>query len=836
MSFLKSKHSGWTWDMKRTPYMGGGGGSPGPTTSYTQTSNIPDYAEPYVHSMLGATQKQMFTLDDANQVVGFQPYKPYSTNVNDYIAGFSPLQQQAQQSAYGLQTPGQFAPATGLAALSGMGSLGAGQQYASNVTNPASMQAYMSPYQQGVTDIAKNAAIREAQMANVANKLGAARQGTYGGAREILGRTERERNLLSNLSNIQAQGSQAAYDRALQSQQFGANLGLQGYGQAGQMAGQLGQLGTQQLAAQTGIIGTQAAQGLTQQQQEQSKINQAIQDYATQQQYPLMQLGFMSNMLRGLPMQAQTTQMYQAQPSTLQQGIGLLGAGASLYGAGKAEGGQIKEMAEGGITGYKYGGAIPEPKLAGMAQNLSVEQLKARLQDPQLDSGERQIFADALADKTKEKARSEGIAAAGGGLFNTMGYAGGGILAFADEGQVKDPEELANQINLIGAQLDAVNKEAGGRTAPGSKQRAFAPEKVAEFENLQKRKSELQSEYSDLMSKAGLDKPAIGYRSGVAPTTLYPNSTEQALLGTKPPQTSAMPTAGEFKAFDEATERFLAEQKAGKGKDTTAGPTTGATASRASSAGSGSTGAGPSGLSGILANLRKEGPQGELGADYLEKLKALEAGADQRLSKADKIAMAKGFLKFASTPAPGGIGQAMAAGLGEYTEGYAKAIDSDEKFRMETAKLQNDILALRRAEERGDVKLAADLQDKIADRSNRLQVAQIGAAASHSAGAREEGYVKQLMAQGMSLEQALQVVKGAGKFESNDIQKAKLLLADINEQLFALGADPKKNAAKIADLEAKRNAITQSMAVGGGKTSAGGGGNVMRFDAKGNPV
>jgi hypothetical protein len=70
--------------------------------------------------------------------------------------------------------------------------------------------------------------------------------------------------------------------------------------------------------------------GAQQQALEQSKINQAIQDYAIQQQYPMMQLGFMSNMLRGLPMQAQTTQLYQAQPSTLQQGIGLAGAAGTL--------------------------------------------------------------------------------------------------------------------------------------------------------------------------------------------------------------------------------------------------------------------------------------------------------------------------------------------------------------------------------------------------------------------------------------------------------------------------------------------------------------------------
>ena len=72
-----------------------------------------------------------------------------------------------------------------------------------------------------------------------------------------------------------------------------------------------------------------------QQAQEQQKINQAIQDYATAQQYPYMQLGIMNSMLRGLPLQSSTTQMYQAQPSTGQQ---LLGYGLGALGAYKAFG------------------------------------------------------------------------------------------------------------------------------------------------------------------------------------------------------------------------------------------------------------------------------------------------------------------------------------------------------------------------------------------------------------------------------------------------------------------------------------------------------------------
>jgi len=85
---------------------GGGGGSPapaGPTNTTVQNTNIPDYAQPYVESMLGATQQQLFnTSTDASgnvNITGIKPYQPYSTNPSDYVAGFSPLQQQAQQGA-----------------------------------------------------------------------------------------------------------------------------------------------------------------------------------------------------------------------------------------------------------------------------------------------------------------------------------------------------------------------------------------------------------------------------------------------------------------------------------------------------------------------------------------------------------------------------------------------------------------------------------------------------------------------------------------------------------------------------------------------------------------
>jgi len=319
-----------------------------------------------------------------------------------------------------------------------------------------------------------------------------------------------------------------------------------------------------------------------------------------------------------------------------------------------------------------------------------------------------------------------------------MGYAGGGILAFDDGGEVERFDD-------------------GGSAKNKEDRSAFMQDLIDTFGY--SGASDSAPEMPGYLKRAGdyFTKPRA------KPTPTIDSTPSQAEIDAIRATNKDLPAPGPTQAQRDAFYEKGAPSSTGAKAD--------------------------SSLGGILAGLRKEGPQGELGADYLEKLKALEEGADKRMSKADKMAMAKGFLKFGSTAAPGGIGQAAVAGLGEYTDQYGKAVESDEKFRMENAKLQSDIQNLRRAEERGDVKLAADLKDKIEDRANRLQTANIAAAASRSSGAREEAYVKQLMAQGMTLEQALQAVKGAGRAESNDIVRAKAALAQINEQLLTMKKD-----------------------------------------------
>jgi hypothetical protein len=469
---------------------GGGGSAPAaaqPTQSTSYNTNVPEYVRPYVENMLQSAQKQIYNDD----MTTFRPYQPYSSDVNNYFAGFSPMQKQAQSETANMQTPGQYGAATGLTGIAGLSSLGAGANYASQATDPRATAAYMSPYMQNVVDYQKSQALRDYGIGQGMRKAQSVGQGAFGGNRQAIQESEAERSLGSQLQNIAATGSQNAFQNAQQAQQFGANLGLQGYNQAGQMAGQLASIGGQQQAADLSRINAQNTMGGQQQALEQNKINQAISNYSTAQQYPFMQLGIMNAMLRGLPLQQTTTATYQQQPSTAQQLTGL--GGAALSYMGKKEGGIIGMKEGGSVPGYKYGDVISDPELQGISRGLSPEQNQGRIADPQVNDNERNIFRSTvqgqqyvknnpmaaqqvaqmsappqMAQAPSEDARMGGIAQAGGDMFNTMGYAGGGIIAFAG-GDIVEEQRLQ-------AEKDAEAQDAAAKGKQKSVFRGAAKE------------------------------------------------------------------------------------------------------------------------------------------------------------------------------------------------------------------------------------------------------------------------------------------------------------------------------------------------------------------------
>jgi hypothetical protein len=371
------------------------GGSGGGQTSSTVTqSNIPEWLRPQTEALLGAATQEYFdtkerqvTGEDGEtstmyDITGIKPFTPYSTDPSQYVAGFTPAQEQVFSETANLQTPGAFGAAGQLMGAGGRGGLesvvpayGYGQQaqqsglygqgigfsYGQMATDPRAVQAYMSPYQQGVTDIAKAQAIEDAKKSQLGANLGAARQGTYGGARQTLAQTQREAALQKQLGDIQTQGLQSAYDRAVQAQQFGvssgiqgaqagiqgAQAGLQGVGaaQAGYgMAGQIGQgltgLGQTQQAADLTRLGFQQEIGGIPQAQRQAVIDQAVRNYALQQEAPFQRLAQYSGLLRGYATPTTTVEQYSPAPSPISQ---LGGLATAAYGLSKKRGGKIEE-------------------------------------------------------------------------------------------------------------------------------------------------------------------------------------------------------------------------------------------------------------------------------------------------------------------------------------------------------------------------------------------------------------------------------------------------------------------------------------------------------------
>ena len=296
-----------------------------PTSTTVNQTTVPEYLRPAVGQLVGQSQ----ALTDVNQ----NPYKQYT---GERTADFTPMQQQAFQSIQGMQVSPQVGQGSQLAGLAGLGSLGAGANYASMATNPYATAAYMSPYMQNVVDYQKQQALMDYGRQLPGIGAAAARQGAFGGSRHAIVESEAQRNLQNQLAGIQAQGTQNAFQTAQQAQQFGANLGLQGLGQAGQLGATLGQLGQTQYGQQMGINAAQQQAGAQQQTLAQQRLTNQYQDFLNQQNYPYKQLGFMSDIIRGLPASQSAQTVYQAPPSMMGQVAGLgVGLGSLMGGFGK---------------------------------------------------------------------------------------------------------------------------------------------------------------------------------------------------------------------------------------------------------------------------------------------------------------------------------------------------------------------------------------------------------------------------------------------------------------------------------------------------------------------
>jgi len=433
--------------------MGGGGdGGGGPTTTTVNQSNIPDWLRPQVEGIIGGASQELFdytTDENGNYVLkGAKPFTPYSANVKDYVAGFSPLQQQAQYNAANLQMPGQFNQATGYANQAAQGGVdsagraygygnagfqsgqqgqqigmqggdyygnmgaqaglqgqqsgllgqqlgmqggqfygqqgagygaqaadvgqmglraegygrnvsgqaenyarqaaGMGDLYGQMATSPSTYQAYMSPYQEAVTNVQLEGLQRQADIAANTRKSQAARAGAYGGSRQAIENAEANRALASQMDAVRAQGLQQAYQQAQSNIGQRAQLGLQG------LQGAQQGLGTALQGGQLGLSG----------------IGTALQGLQGGMQGSGLGLQGVNAQLAG------TAQGMQGAQAAMQgAGVGLSGVDRQL--AGTAQGMQGAQVGLQGVSGAQAGYGLAD-RAAGTLGTLGGQQLAAQ--------------------------------------------------------------------------------------------------------------------------------------------------------------------------------------------------------------------------------------------------------------------------------------------------------------------------------------------------------------------------------------------------------------------------------------------------------------------------
>ena len=322
-------------------YGGGGSGGGGGGQTSTQIQDVPDWAKPYAKEGLGKAA----ALTDITQ-------NPYQTYDQSRQAGFTDLQNQAFTGAQNAAPSAAMGTAANMAGTAGLGALNAGANfnpYQTGQFGGQTAQNYMNPYMQNVVDIQQREAQRTADIAGTGRNAQAVKSGAFGGSRQAIMDAEANRNLSTQMGDIQAQGLNQAYNQGQQqfnteqqlreqSNQFGNSLGMQGFQTALTGAGQLSNIGQQTFGQEMDVNKLQQQYGTQQQAFDQQGKDNNYQDFLNQQRYPYQQLEFMNSMLRGTPM-GTVQSMYQPAPNQLSQ---LAGLGATAYGVSRmAEGGQV---------------------------------------------------------------------------------------------------------------------------------------------------------------------------------------------------------------------------------------------------------------------------------------------------------------------------------------------------------------------------------------------------------------------------------------------------------------------------------------------------------------
>jgi hypothetical protein len=319
---------------------GSSGGGGAPTTSTTNTSNLPEYARPYFERMMARTEEE-----SNKQYTPYEGQRLADTS-KDTEAGYQQLRDTA---AYGIPELSSVQAIANRAQGVGFDAGG----YKSNAIQQSAFgqqqaDQYMSPYMENVIGRQKEAALRDYNEGRPSREAQAIQSGAFGGYRDAIQRGVAQRGLANRMNDIDASGRQQAYSNA--QQQFNADrqasigaqttseqqrlqaaqYGLSGAGLALQAGKDIGASGMQRQGSSLQMANALQQQGLAQQGYAQKGLDIGYDDFNRQLGFDKSQIGFLSNTLRGVPVQASTTTNTYSNPNMAAQLGGLGIAGYSL--------------------------------------------------------------------------------------------------------------------------------------------------------------------------------------------------------------------------------------------------------------------------------------------------------------------------------------------------------------------------------------------------------------------------------------------------------------------------------------------------------------------------
>jgi hypothetical protein len=311
-----------------------GGKSGGGSTTNSSASTMPTWAKEAHKDLMARANTESFE--------GFTPY------TGDRVTGQDALTGQ------GITGTTNLASGTNQPIQAGMDVTGEGINSARNVSgydlgnyakfNSAAANEYMSPYQQGVTDIAKRSAVEDYQKANIGRASDLVAKGAFGGSRQAIIQSEADKALMSNMTDIQTKGLQDAWlnaqtqfgkDRDAYVGQEESRYNADKFRTEQLLAGadQIGQMGADIYGRQMDIAGKTYAMGKDEEARQQAAMDAEYQDYLTNRDWSKNQMGWYSGIMAGNA--APFTNYTGESSASANPAATLLGLGSAAIGAAK---------------------------------------------------------------------------------------------------------------------------------------------------------------------------------------------------------------------------------------------------------------------------------------------------------------------------------------------------------------------------------------------------------------------------------------------------------------------------------------------------------------------